>query len=162
WTDQNGNITVVNGKAATGTAAGSNLSTVNGINQGDVSVMATVNLTAGQSVGLVTRYGGTLESNLYLGQFFGAASGKFQATIWKNIGGNYTLLTTGLTVTSGTGTLEFEAVGPSLKMIFTPDGGTGMLVAFADDLSLTSGSVGMRLSQNASVSLFQANAVMQK
>src|SRR5262249_51973040 len=121
----------------------------------DVTVSARVALAAGQTAGLVTRYSGPLENNLYLGQLFGTGSG-FQASIWKNIGGVYTRLVTGLTVSTGSGTLEFEAVGPSLKLIFN-----GQLLAFADDLSLTSGSVGMRLSKNATLDDFQADAVVQ-
>src|SRR5262249_2488270 len=153
WTDQRGNITVVSGQA-TGTGAGNSLSTLNGPNQADVTASASVALAAGQTAGLVTRYSGPLENNLYLGQLFGTGSG-FQASIWKNIGGVYTRLVTGLTVSTGSGTLEFEAVGPSLKLIFN-----GQLLAFADDLSLTSGSMGMRLSKNATLDDFQANAVV--
>src|SRR5439155_1353830 len=97
-------------------AAGTNnLSTVNGINQADVSVTASVVLTSGQTVGLVRRYGGALDSNYYLAQFSSSGSG-FQATIWKNIGGVYTRLVTGLTVSSGTGTLEFKTMGSTLQL----------------------------------------------
>src|SRR5262249_1155606 len=77
------------------------------------------------------------------------------ATIYKKINGVLTLLSTGKTVNTGSGTLEFEAVGPSLKLIFN-----GSLVAFADDLSLTSGTVGFRIGQNVTVANFQANAVV--
>src|SRR5262249_39312722 len=113
WTDRNGNVTVVNGQA-TGTGA-SNVSTVNGVNQGDVAVTANVTVAAGQYAGLVTRYGGPLESNFYVG-FLVSNGSSFQGTIWKNIGGTYSLLASGSFVNTGIGTLEFEAVGPSLKL----------------------------------------------
>jgi hypothetical protein len=153
WTDQHGNITVVNGQA-TGTAAGTNnLSTVNGINVADVFVDETVALAAGQTVGLVTRYGGPLDANYYLAQFSSTGSG-FQATIWKNIGGTYTLLTTGITVINGTGKLEFQTKGSKLTLLL----GSQQL-ATVTDTDLTSGSVGMRLGLNASVSLFHADVL---
>jgi subtilisin-like proprotein convertase family protein len=154
WTDQFGNISVSNGKAV-GTA-GNNLSTVNGLNQADVAVSIDVNLTSSnQAAGLVTRYGGPLYNNFYLAQIVDIGSG-FKTEIFENIGGTFTQLAVGSVVNTGTGTLEFEAVGPSLKLIFN-----GVLVAFADDLSLTSGSVGMRLSQNTTADNFNASAVVQ-
>src|SRR5262249_4994541 len=158
WTDKTGNVTVVNGQA---TGVGTlNLSTVNGIKQGDVAVTANVTVLAGQQVGLVARYGGPLESNLYAG-FLVSTGSSFQGQIYKNIGGAYTLLASGSFVNTGVGKLEFEAVGPSLKLIFTPQGQTqGTLIAFADDTSLTTGSVGMRIGKGATVGLFQASAVV--
>src|SRR5262249_17116424 len=113
WTDQKGNITVVNGMA---TGVGSvNLATVNilPIDQAaNVSVTADMSLTSvGQTAGLVTRYSGPLNANYYLGQISSTSSG-FQTSIWRNIGGTLKLLATGLTVGSLTGALEFEAVGP--------------------------------------------------
>ena len=154
WTDQRGNVTVVNGRA-TGTGTGNiNVATLNGVNQVNVAVTGEVALAAGQAGGLVTRYGGPLESNFYLGQLVGTAGG-WEASIWKNVGGKYTKLSTGLTAATGAGTLEFEAVGPSLTLIFN-----GQLLAFADDTALNVGSVGMRLSQNATLDNFQADAVV--
>src|SRR5439155_3504170 len=65
WTDQSGNIAVVNGEAV-GQAAYS-LSTVNGINQANVAVTAGISLTAkNQAAGLVARYHGPLNANYYL------------------------------------------------------------------------------------------------
>src|SRR5262249_5799064 len=147
WTVQRGNVTVntVVGQAIGATPGNANLATVNGINQGDVRVLANVNLGSGQTVGLGARYGGPLDRNDYLGQIPSTGNG-FLASIWKNVGGAYSLLSTGQTLNTGAGTLEFEAVGPSLKLILTPQGQTrGTLVAFADDTSLASGSVGIRL-----------------
>jgi subtilisin-like proprotein convertase family protein len=154
WTDQYGNITVAGG-AAVGTTS-YNVSTVNGINQADVAASIGVNLTAsGQAAGLITRYGGPLYSNNYLGRIVDTGS-SFTTEIYKNIGGTFTLLATGATVSTGTGTLEFETVGQSLKLIYN-----GALVAFAFDGSLTTGSVGMWLDQTATATNFNAAAVVQ-
>src|SRR5262249_10490391 len=79
----------------------------------------------------------------------------FQAFIWKNVGGVFNLLAAGQVLTSGTGKLEFETVGPSLKLLFKDQ-----VVAFADDSSLlAAGSVGMLLGPSAALANFQATAV---
>src|SRR5207245_4724982 len=83
----------------------------------------------------------SLYSNFYLGQIVDSG-GTFKTEIYKNVGGVFTLLATGTTVGTGAGTLEFEAVGQSLKLIFN-----GAVVAFAVDMRLASVSVGQRLSQ---------------
>lgn len=152
WTDQRGNITVQGG-AATGTGGTSNVATVNGIDRADVTVSAAVNLSPGQDVGLVARYSGPLESHFYLGRLTGTPGG-FQATIWRNGTGTYTKLATGLTVGGAPGTLTFEAVGPSLKLLLG-----GQVLAVASDSALTSGSVGIRLGPDATVDDFSAAAV---
>jgi len=108
---------------------------------------------SGQTVGLVARYGGPGYSNFYLAQIRDTGSG-LQGAIFKNVAGAFTTIAVGSTVASlGNTTLEFEAVGSSLKLIY---GGT--LVAYGFDSSLTTGSVGMRLSNGASVGSFSAAA----
>src|SRR5262249_52669092 len=141
WSDQLGNITVVSG-LATGTKD-FNVSTVDGISQGDTTVQGDIALGSGQSAGLVARYGGPLYNNFYLAQLRDIGGGSFQTAIFKNVGGVFTTIAVGSTVTTGTGTMEFEVVGSSLKVIFN-----NTLVAFGFDTALTTGSVGMRLSQN--------------
>ncbi len=152
WTDQTGNITVVGGKA-TGEDS-FNLSTVNGINQGDVSTSLGINLTGSQWASLVTRYAGPLEGNFYVGQLVGNGNGTFTPSIWKKVNGVWTKLNTGANVNNASGTLEFEAQGPSLKLILN-----STILTWADDTDLTTGSVGMRISQSASVTNFQASAI---
>src|SRR5262249_7500189 len=125
-------------------------STVNGINVADVTVTASIALISGQTVGLVSRYSGPLDANYYLAQFSSTGTG-FQATIWKNVGGTYTPLVTGLTVSSGTGTLKFVTSGSTLQVFLDTT-----LLASVTDSSLTTGSVGMRLGQNASLGSFNA------
>jgi subtilisin-like proprotein convertase family protein len=155
WLDRLGNIKVVNGQAVG--QAGFNLSTIFGLNQPDVTISANVALTSGQTAGLVTRYGGPLYSNFYLGQLRDIGGGQFQAAIFKNIGGTFTTLAVGSVVNTGTGPLEFESTGPSLKLIFN-----GAVVAFAQDLDLTGGSVGMRLGAGVAMSnVVVANAGVQ-
>src|SRR5262249_20129993 len=116
--------------------------------------------------GLVARFSGPLNDNYYFGQIAGNGGGGFVATIFKTVGGITTMLATGaVTPTSPgnlQGTLEFETAGPSLKLIFTPQGQTqGKLVAFADDLSLTTGTVGMRLGATTMLGNFVASAIVQ-
>ncbi len=152
WTDQTGNITVVGG-LATGKDA-FNLSTVNGLSGTDMAVTGSINLSGSQWVALVSRYSGPLENNFYLGQLLGNGNGTFTPTIWKKVGGVWTKLNTGANINSANGTLEFETVGPSLKLILN-----GQILTWADDTSLASGSVGMRLSQNTTLGNFQAVAV---
>jgi hypothetical protein len=152
WVDQIGNISVNASNQAVGNSD-TNLSTLVGVSQGDVKAVAQVSVAvgSGQTVGLVARYGGPLYNNFYLAQIRDTGAG-LQAAIFKNVGGVFTTIAVGSTVASlGNATLEFEAVGSSLKLIY---GGT--LVAFGFDSSLTTGSVGMRLSMGAAVSSFTA------
>jgi hypothetical protein len=151
WTDQLGNITVNASHQAMGIDS-TNLSTVNGINGANVTVQGDINLVAGsgQTVGLVARYGGPGYSNFYLAQLRDTGSG-FQAAIFKNIGGSFTLVQLGMLSATGTGTLKFKLQGTSLELDF---GST--VLATAVDSSLTTGSVGMRLSPNATLANFSA------
>jgi hypothetical protein len=152
WSDQLGNVTINSSNQAVGTGD-TNLSTLNGISQADVKVSANnVSVGAGQTIGLVARYGGPLYSNFYLGQLRDTGSG-LQAAIFKNIGGTFTTVAIGAIIPNAPGTLEFEAVGNSLKLIYG-----GKLVAHGFDSSFTTGSVGMRLSSGAAVTSFSADA----
>jgi hypothetical protein len=155
----------VNGSNQAVGTSDTNLSTLNGLSQGDVKVDAVVNVAvgSGQTVGLVARYGGPGYSNFYLAQIRDTGTG-LQAALFKNIGGTFTTIAVGSTFlpAAGNTNLEFEVVGSSLKLIY---GGTlngtgtltgGTLVAFGFDSSLTTGSVGMRLSNGATVGSFSA------
>ncbi|HEV3142504.1 MAG TPA: hypothetical protein VGZ47_01315, partial [Gemmataceae bacterium] len=63
WLNQQGNFQVSAGVA---TGLGSlDVATVNGINNSNVFVQADVNVPAGQIGGLVARYGGPLDGNMY-------------------------------------------------------------------------------------------------
>jgi hypothetical protein len=152
WIDQLGNTADVNGEAQ-GEAA-FNLSTVNGLNLKDVSVEADIALTSGQSAGLVARYDGPFYNNFYMAQFKDIGGGQFQAALFSNIGGTFNTLAVGSTVNTGTGHLQFEVVGSSLRLLFN-----GVLVAFANDLNLTSGSVGVRLGGGVSLDNLTVNTI---
>jgi hypothetical protein len=152
WTVQLGSVAAGNNQAV-GTGA-FNLATVNGISQADVQAHATVNLSAGQSIGVVTRYGGPGYSNFYMGQLRNTGSG-LQGAIFLNMGGSFTALSVGPTFSASAGTLEFETVGSSLKLIYN-----GQLIASAFDTMLTAGSIGMRMNQGVTVSNFTADKVV--
>jgi hypothetical protein len=102
-----------------------------------VQADVTVPSTGTQSAGLTARYAGIGDSNMYLGTLTGS-SGVFTAAIFRNLNGVWTQLSA-VNVASGTGTLRFEVVGNSLKLFWN-----GTLVAYANDSSLATGTVGMR------------------
>jgi hypothetical protein len=150
WSDQNGNITVVSGLA---TGEGDfNLSTLNVVSVTNVTVAGDINLGAGQSVGLAARYTGPLYSNFYLAQLRDIGGGQFQAAIFKNIGGVFSLVQLGDTTTSGAGTLKFVVNGSSLEV----DLGATVLATVIDTSITGPGSVGMRLGMKATMGNFSA------
>ena len=81
----------------------------------NVVVSTPIALGPKQEVGLVTRYSGPLEGNFYVGRLTAAGS-HFKATIWKNTGGKYRKLVTGLTTSTGTGNLSFQTSGSTLTL----------------------------------------------
>jgi len=118
----------------------------------NVSVKAAVNLNTGTSVGLLARYGGSGDSNCYRGELI-LVNGQPTLSIYRNLNGTPLLLAS-KTVTATSGTLEFEMVGPSLKLFL---GGT--LQVFAYDTKLTAGSVAVRMQGAGSVSSVAVNAI---
>src|SRR5439155_19650916 len=124
WVDRVGNFTLQGGRA-TGTAA-LNVSTVNGVSQADVFAQAAVILAPGQFGGVVARYSGPSDSNMYFGALVQTSATAGQAVIWRNLGGTWTQIAVQNVNTNGTGTLRFEVVGPSQKLFLN-----GALVAFA-------------------------------
>lgn len=135
-------------------AAGVDLATVNGIAQANVYVQADIAIapTGVHSAGLVARYSGVGDKNMYFGTIVGS-SGIYTAYIYRNLNGVWTILASAR-VTTGTGTLRFEAVGSSLKLFLN-----GQLVALAYDSALASGTVGLRASTSASFANFQTDAI---
>jgi sugar lactone lactonase YvrE len=162
WSDRLGDTTVKNHQVVTAvndpTSADVNkclsLTTLNGLSVGDVSIQAdvTVGATGVQYSGLVARYNGPSDSNMYWAALIGI-NGKFQADIFRNIGGVWTLLAS-TPVGTGTATLRFEAFGPSLKLFVN-----GVLTAFASDTALTSGTVGLRSSGGITIDNFACNSI---
>src|SRR5262249_5099794 len=93
----------------------------------------------------------------YFGQVQKTASG-YVASIYRNLNGVWSALAAPTPVNvsgfTGTGTLRFEAVGPSLKLFLN-----GTMVAFASDGALTTGTVGMGTTAGASLTAFSAGAL---
>src|SRR5262249_20215778 len=106
----------------------------------------------GETAGLVARYAGTGDQNMYYANL-NATSGKFTANIYRNLNGTWTRLfskTYNGAVTDGN--LEFDVVGSSLRLYLN-----GGIVAYANDTNLTSpGSVGMRVNAGAVIESFSA------
>src|SRR5262249_31291923 len=121
WKNQVGNISIVNGNA-TGQPM-YNMATLNGVNQANVSVQAAVNVAAGQYAGLVTRYQGTGDQNMYLGAIASSGS-EYLAQIYVNVNGVWTILNSISIGASGQGTLLFTTIGSSLQLFWN-----GTLVA---------------------------------
>ena len=137
WATHVGSFTIAGGDVQ-GTKAAVSLATLNGVNQADVGVQADVSLNSATSIaGLVTRYSGPGDSNMYLASLKGS-NGVYTASISRNLKGVWTVLSSA-TVSSGSGTLRFETVGTSLKLFLN-----GQLLTYAYDSKLTSGSVGVR------------------
>jgi hypothetical protein len=158
WQNQAGDLSLVNGKATGQTAY--NVATLNGINQANVAVQAAINVPIGQYAGLVTRYQGTADQNMYFGMIASSGSG-YVARIFVNHSGVWTLLAPATSVgTVGQGTLLFTAIGSSLQLFWQPSGTNGFkLVTSATDASLTTGSVGIRVGSGAALAYFTATAV---
>jgi hypothetical protein len=154
WKNQVGNLSIVN-SSATGQAT-YNLATLNGISQANVSVQSVVNVAAGQYAGLVTRYQGSGDQNMYLGVIASSGSG-YLAQIYVNLGGVWTALASNAIGASGQGTLLFTAIGSTLQLFWQPTGTNGFtLAASAMNSSLTTGSVGMRAGSGGALANFTA------
>ncbi len=133
----------VAGGAATN-VTGVAVAVLNGIDQGDMTVMAGVALPfgSGQGVGLLGRYSGDGEGTGYLAEMYAAPGmgGAVAVNIYRRFGGQLLRLATATTALNG-GTLEFALKGSALGLYM--DG--GLLVSVRDTL-LERGSAGLRLS----------------
>ena len=120
------------------------LTTLNGVSPADVTVQANVNVAAGQAAGLVARYGGPADGNMYWGTLISTGGGQFAAQIWRNVGGTWKLLAASSPLASGAGLLRFDVAGSELRLFVD-----GTLRAFASDTALaTPGMAGLRSSGN--------------
>jgi hypothetical protein len=166
WLDQLGDSHVVGNQLVTSVIDPNSqdgnkllaISTVNGVSQTNVAVQADVTLASAGTVysGLVARYAGPVDQNMYWAGLYGV-SGSFQAFLYRNFHGTWTQLNpvTPITLTSSTNTLRFEAVGPSLKLFVN-----GTLAAFASDTALTApGTVGLRSGNGVTIDNFSANVL---
>lgn len=139
WSQPVGRI-VLQGNAALSAAAGSSLLVLRGISKADVQLEARVNVRSvtGHAVGLVARYGGPGDSNMYLGRLVRRPAGYF-AQIWMNYHGTWRLLGMRL-APRGRGVLQFNVVGNRLTVGI--DG--RVLVDLRNNRISRPGSVGLR------------------
>ncbi|MFQ3593031.1 MAG: Ig-like domain-containing protein, partial [Gemmataceae bacterium] len=139
WTSPVGNFSLVN-NAAQSTQRLS-LAVLSGPVEQNVTVSADIALPvrSGQFAALVARYSGTGDRNMYIGGIQAAGGGTFNALIFRNLNGVWTQLVS-RPVATGTGTLTFQVVDNSLKLLLN-----GSVVAFAFDNAITAGgTVGVR------------------
>jgi hypothetical protein len=133
------------------------LETVGGVSQADMSLQVTVTVPASgvQFSGLVARYAGPGDQNMYWGGLV-FVNGGYLAVLFRNLSGTWTLLNSApLAGISGAAALNFQVVGPSLKLFVN-----GTLATFATDSAITAaGAVGLRSSNNITVSNFSASVL---
>jgi len=140
WVQAVGRI-AVSGNTAISTSGGNSVMVLRGVSAADVHLRATVATQAavGQAVGLVARYGGPGDANMYLGRLVKRPAG-FAAEIWRNVGGVWQLLAARAAPRGG-GLLGFDVVGSSLTLSF--NGRT--LLQIRDNAITRPGSVGVRI-----------------
>jgi hypothetical protein len=152
WFNRVGNIQVTSAGVARGVGA-PNVATVNGISVANVTVQADITLSAiGQAAGLVTRYSGTGDRNMYYAAVAQTGAGMFQALLYVNVNGVWTLLRSHA-VASGIGTLKLAVNGTSLTLSY---GGSTLFTVINSSLS-AAGAVGLRLSAGATADNFSAS-----
>ena len=137
WTKQLGNITQT-ANAVVSRVVGPSVMTLTNMATADSSGQAFVNLTNGSSAGLVARYGGPGDANMYLGAL-ARVGGGYAGRIWRNSRGVWTLVATAPAI-GGSGTLRFDVVGSSLTLSLN-----GRQLAAAYDSTLSgAGAMGLR------------------
>lgn len=158
WTRVVGSVAIQN-LALTVQGASSGLALFGARTLADTRVATSVVVANGQTAGVVARYGGPGDRSYYFAALVGTR-GRFEARIYRNFRGIWGLLTS-RRVSSGTGTLTFEAVGSSLKLFFDSGSGTE-LVAAAHDTRLPTGRVGVRATRGAKLDGFLAGPVYRE
>ena len=154
WSTRFGSYTFSNGNTTAVGHSSQNTAVLNGVNLSDVSVSASVAFTAtNQNAGLVARYIGSGDANMYVGRLVYLGSNAVSAAIYRNVGGVWTQIGTTKNVSGASGTLVFETLGSELKLFFNNN-----LVSYAYDSSFTTGTVGVRSSEAVVLSTFQASA----
>jgi hypothetical protein len=154
WLNQAGNFLVAGGVA---TAHGStDLATVNGVSAMNSTVQADMTVAPGQIAGLVSRYSGPGDSNMYWACVEGIGSGTAVAMIFVNTNGTWRQLPVFATVsfTGGTGSLKLVTFGNSLTLYVN---GVSTL-SIIDNSLLSAGSVGIRATQGATIDNFSATS----
>lgn len=147
WRERVGNFSVQTAAAVGQDAV--NLATVTGLTLTNSSQSADVTLVGDTFAGLIARYTGPGDSNMYFATLLQVGS-TVHAQIYLNLGGVWTTLSSSVVSVSGTVNLRFDVVGTSLRLYVN-----GVLATFAFDANLTSGQVGIRSAVDASIDNFQ-------
>jgi len=140
WVQAVGHV-AVSANTAISTSVGNSVMVLRGLSVADVHVRATVATRAvvGQAVGLVARYGGPGDTNMYLARLVKRPTG-FVAQIWRSVDGVWQLLAA-RAAPRGSGMLQFDVVGSSLTLSLN-----GRVLLAAHDNAITRpGSVGVRI-----------------
>ncbi|HLW65037.1 MAG TPA: hypothetical protein VKS79_06910, partial [Gemmataceae bacterium] len=151
WLNQLGNIAVFGGKA--NGFGGLDIATVNGVFVPDSTVQADVVVAPGEYAGLVSRYSGPGDINMYWAGL-NYSGGTVQAQIWRNFNGNWVVLTSE-SVASGGATLTFATSDNLLTL--TVSGAPTLSVTDSSALS-GPGMVGIRASAGATFDNFSATS----
>ncbi|MEI6257455.1 MAG: S8 family peptidase [Planctomycetota bacterium] len=140
WVQAVGRITI-SANTASSSVAGNSVMVLRGLSVADVHLRATVAVRAvtGQAVGLVARYSGPSDRNMYLGRLVKQPAG-YVGQIWRNVGGVWRLLAA-RAVPRSSGLLQFDVVGNSLTLSF--DG--RKLISVRDNALSRPGTAGMRI-----------------
>jgi hypothetical protein len=141
WAEQTGDVAVA-GNEMVGVGSLDVAANV-GVAAADQAAEVSIALASGQTAGLVARYTGPADSNMYYAGITDS-NGVYTAQIWGNLDGTWNLLAL-TTLGKGTGRLRFEVVGASLKLFLDGD-----LIASAGDTAITGpGYTGVRATQGA-------------
>jgi len=138
WATRLGAVGIANQEAVS-RSAGASIATLNGVTVVDSVSQAFFNLRTARSVGLVARYSGRGDTNMYVAaiQPYGTA---FVGRIWLNRGGVWRILAAGQ-LASAAGVMRFEVAGSSLTLLFN-----GVRVTGAFDRAIAGpGGVGIRM-----------------
>ncbi|MBX3411490.1 MAG: hypothetical protein KF708_02140 [Pirellulales bacterium] len=141
WIEQEGDLRIVNQKVQIGVNSES-IATLNGLSESDVSVALDYDLSFGvfgQSVGVVARYTGLGDQNLYMARVIRQQNNTYTADIWRNINGNYAPLAS-LPTSVSAGRLQLDVVGDRLTLYING----AQLVSVTDTTITGPGTVGIR------------------
>jgi hypothetical protein len=141
WVQAVGRI-AISANTAISTSGGNSVMVLGRVSVADVHLRAKVTVRAvnGQAVGLVARYGGSGDSNMYLARLVKRPAG-FVGQIWRNVDGVWQLLASRAAPRGG-GLMQFDVVGNSLALSFNGR----LLVGIYDNAISRPGSVGARIS----------------
>jgi hypothetical protein len=149
WLNQQGNFQVAGGVA---TGLGSlNVATVNGVSVLNSTLQALVTVAPGQAAGLVSRYSGPGDTNMYWAALVGTGSGTASAQFWVNVNGTWALLMS-QSVTTSSATLKLVTSGNQMTMYVN----NVSILSIMNSSIASPGTVGIRATQGATIDNFSA------